>query len=299
MGEKVEPSGHTRDGTVELFIVDAFTSDMFKGNPAGVCLPEDRLPSVICQSIAAELNLSETAFIHPVERTQDDIPRFGLRWFTPTTEVDLCGHATLATAKVIFQEVGIDSETIAFDTKSGPIYAHRIGSAICIDLPANPTKPVKPPTDLLSALGPHASKPRAVEYAGGSMGMLLVELEGETNVRHCRPDFQTLGDHTGYRHLKGLIITAKNGHGLDRNEGPAPDFVSRFFAPWCGVNEDPVTGAAHTALGPYWAKRLGKNELRAHQLSARGGELLVKVEGKRVHLTGEAVVVLEGTMALD
>jgi len=291
---------HERDSTVELFIVDAFTSDRFKGNPAGVCLPEDRLPEKVCQSIAAELNLSETAFIHPVERTADDIPRFGLRWFTPRTEVDLCGHATLATAKVIFQEVGVDSEVLAFDTRSGPLYAHRIGSAVKIDLPAAQVRPAKAPKGLLEALGPSVGTPRNIELASGGLAMLLVELEDESNVRAVQPDFKALRALKVKPELEGVIVTAKDGKGLERGEGsPAPDFVSRAFAPWVGIDEDPVCGAAHTALGPYWSKRLDKNPLRAHQLSARGGELIVKVEGDRVHLTGEAVVVLAGTMRLD
>jgi len=294
------PLEHERDSTVEIFVVDAFTSDRFKGNPAAVCLPEDRLPEKVCQAIAAELNLSETAFIHPVERTADDIPRFGLRWFTPQTEVDLCGHATLATAKAIFQEVGVDSEVLAFDTKSGPLYAHRIGSAVRIDLPASPTTPVNAPTGLLEALGPAAGPPKNIEMTKGSFSMLLVELEDEARVRAVQPDFRAMRAIKAKPELEGVIVTAKDGKGLERGEDPqAPDFVSRAFAPWVGIDEDPVCGAAHTALGPYWSKRLNKNPLRAHQLSARGGELLVKVEGDRVHLTGEAVVVMAGTMRLD
>ncbi len=290
---------HERDSTVEIFLVDAFTSDRFKGNPAGVCMPEDRLPEKVCQDIAAELNLSETAFIHPVERTSDDIPRFGLRWFTPMKEVELCGHATLATAKVIFQEVGVDSEVLAFDTRSGAIYAHRIGSAVKIDLPKSSLKQAKAPKGLLEALGPQASKPKNIEIATGSLGMLLIELDDEAKVRNLSPDFKALRSVKADMPFDGVIVTAKDGKGLDRESSERPDFVSRFFAPWVGVDEDPVTGAAHCALGPYWAKRLGRNQLKAHQLSARGGELQVKVEDERVHLVGEAVVVLAGTMRLD
>ena len=290
---------HERDSTVEIFIVDAFTSDRFKGNPAGVCMPEDRLPDKVCQNIATELNLSETAFIHPVERTSDDIPRFGLRWFTPMKEVELCGHATLATAKVIFQEVGVDSEVLAFDTRSGPLYAHRIGSAVRIDLPKSPLKPAKAPKGLLEALGTGASKPHNIEIATGGLGMLLIELDDEAKVRNLSPDFKALRSIKSEPPFEGVIVAAKDGKGLDREGSDRPDFVSRFFAPWVGVDEDPVTGAAHTALGPYWAHRLGRNQLKAHQLSTRGGELTVKVEEERVHLTGEAVVVLSGTMRLD
>jgi len=290
---------HERDSTVEIFLVDAFTSDRFKGNPAGVCMPEDRLPEKVCQDIAAELNLSETAFIHPVERTSDDIPRFGLRWFTPMKEVELCGHATLATAKVIFQEVGVDSEVLAFDTLSGPLYAHRIGSAVKIDLPRNTLKAAKAPKGLLEALGPGARDPKNIEIATMGRGKLLIELDDEAKVRDLSPDFRALKSVRSDIPFEGVIVTAKDGKGLDHEGSERPDFVSRFFAPWVGVDEDPVTGAAHTALGPYWAKRLGRNQLKAHQLSARGGELQVKVEDERVHLVGEAVVVLAGTMRLD
>jgi PhzF family phenazine biosynthesis protein len=215
-------------------------------------------------------------------------------------EVDLCGHATLATAKVIFQEVGVDSEVLAFDTKSGPLYAHRIGSAVRIDLPANPTTSAKAPKDLLEALGPAAGPPKNIEMTKGGLSMLLVELEDEARVRAVQPDFKAMRAVKAKPDVEGVIVTAKDGKGLERGDGThVPDFVSRFFAPWVGIDEDPVCGAAHTALGPYWSKRLGHTQLRAHQLSVRGGELIVKVDGDRVHLTGEAVVVLAGTMRLD
>lgn len=275
--------------TVEMFQVDAFTSERFKGNPAGVCIPEERLPDNICQAIAAEMNLSETAFIHPVDRKEDDIPRFGLRWFTPATEVDLCGHATLATAKVLFQEIGVDFEVVAFDTRSGPIFAHREGTAIRIDLPASPSRPSPPPPGLIEALG--IGEPRNVEHCGELTPKSLVELEDEAAVRAVDPDHRALGDIVARPEVKGVIVTARGSDTVD--------FVSRYFAPWVGIDEDPVTGAAHTVLGPYWASRLGKDRMRARQVSARGGELMVKVEGDRVHLTGEAVVVLDGTFRLD
>jgi PhzF family phenazine biosynthesis protein len=152
---------------------------------------------------------------------------------------------------------------------------------------------------LLEALGPQAGKPKNIEISTGGLGMLLVELDDEAKVRNLAPDFKALRSIKSEVPFDGVIVTAKDGKGLDREGSEKPDFVSRFFAPWVGVDEDPVTGAAHTALGPYWAKRLNRNQLKAHQLSARGGELQVKVEDERVHLTGEAVVVLSGTMRLD
>jgi PhzF family phenazine biosynthesis protein len=272
---------------LEFFQVDAFTSEKFRGNPAAVVLPEDTLPDSLCLKIAAEMNLSETAFIHPVERKEDDIPRFGLRWFTPKTEVPLCGHATLATAKVIFKVIGIDSEVIAFDTKSGALFAHREGTSIRLDFPANPSEPSNAPDGLLDAMGITAHKD--IEYSPGSR-KLLVEVEGEDKVRSLEPDFRAMLSCKGPPDVLGVIVTS-------RAEGDL-DFVSRFFAPRVGIDEDPVTGAAHTVLVPYWSKRLKKKVMSARQISPRGGELMVRLEGDRVHLTGEAVIVMDGTIYL-
>jgi PhzF family phenazine biosynthesis protein len=284
-----------KGNTVEFFQVDAFTSEMFKGNPAAVCIPEEKLPDSICQAIAAEMNLSETAFTHSVERLKDDIPRFGLRWFTPKTEVDLCGHATLATAKVIFQEIGVDSEVLAFDTRSGALFAHREGTAVRLDFPANPSGPADAPAGILKALG--VGSPKDVEFSPTSY-KLVVELENEIEVMQARPDFKAMVEAENELGVKGVIITSRGG--LLQDSMPGPDFVSRFFAPWYGIDEDPVTGAAHTVLAPYWMKRLKKKVMEAHQLSERGGQMTVKVddEGGRVHMIGEAVVVLDGTIRL-
>lgn len=281
---------------VQMFQVDAFTSERFRGNPAGVCIPKVRLPESLCQAIAAEMNLSETAFIHPVERKQDNIPRFGLRWFTPMKEVELCGHATLATARVLFTEVGIDSESVAFDTKSGALFAHRDSGKVRIDLPSSPPMLAEIPDGLFEALG--VTSLVNVARSQGGLTFLLVEVEEEDEVTSLRPDFRALKALPMDQPPDGVIVTSCGVNA--REEGPRPDFVSRVFCPWCGIDEDPVTGAAHTLLGPYWSPRLGgKREMRAEQVSRRGGEMTVRVDGVRVHLIGDAVVVLEGTMRLD
>jgi PhzF family phenazine biosynthesis protein len=201
----------------------------------------------------------------------------------------------LATAKVLFQEIGIDSEVLAFDTRSGPLFAHRVGTAVRIDLPANPSKASDPPEGLLEALG--IKGPKNIEYSPSSRKILL-EVEDEEAVLAVNPDFKALNKLTGRPDVKGVIVTARGGGPFD--DGRPSDFVSRFFAPWWGVDEDPVTGAAHTVLGPYWSARLGKKDMTARQVSARGGELLVRYEKEdgRVHLTGEAVIVLDGSMRL-
>lgn len=277
-----------KGNTLEFFQVDAFTSERFRGNPAAVVLPEDRLPDSLCLKIAAEMNLSETAFIHPVERKEDDIPRFGLRWFTPRTEVPLCGHATLATAKVIFKVIGIDSEVIAFDTKSGALFAHREGTTIRLDLPANPSEPSDPPQGLLKAMG--ITDHKNIEYSSETK-KILVEVEGVDTVRSLAPDFRAMLACKGPPDVIGVIVTSQA-------EGDI-DFVSRYFGPWVGIDEDPVTGAAHTVLVPYWSERSKKKVMNARQVSARGGDLVVKLDGDRVHLTGEAVIIMDGTIYLE
>lgn len=284
------------DSRVQMFQVDAFTSERFRGNPAGVCIPEVRLPESLCQAIATEMNLSETAFLHPVGRKRDAIPRFGLQWFTPLKEVDLCGHATLATARVLFSETGIDAETVAFDTKSGALFAHRESGKVRIDLPSSPPMLTEIPDGLFEALG--ITSLVNVARSQGGLTFILVEVEEEDEVTSLRPDFRALKAIGGDAPPEGVIVTSCGVN--KRTDGPMPDFVSRVFCPWCGIDEDPVTGAAHTLLGPYWSPRLGgKREMMAEQVSRRGGEMIVRIDGTRVHLIGDAVVVLEGTMKLD
>jgi PhzF family phenazine biosynthesis protein len=255
------------------FHVDAFTAAAFRGNPAAVCLLAAPRPARWMQAVAAEMNLSETAFVRPMAQ------RFSLRWFTPKVEVDLCGHATLAAAHVLWQE-GIvkKSMEVRFQTRSGVLAAVREGAAIELDFPARPARSCERPIGLARALG---AAPRAVAM---SKEDLLVELGSERAVRALRPDFARLRE----LRVRGVVVTA-------RSRGRW-DFVSRFFAPRVGVDEDPVTGSSHCVLGPYWAERLGKARLRAYQASARGGELTVTLDGDRVKLRGDAVTVVRGQL---
>ena len=254
-----------------LYQVDAFTARLFAGNPAAVCLLERWLPDATMQAIAAENNLSETAFLVP-ERAD-----FGLRWFTPTVEVDLCGHATLASGKVIFERVRPASASLRFHTKSGVLGVARKGDWLELDFPARPAVPCDPPPGLLDALG---GSPREVRK---SVRDYLVVYGSEAEVARLRPDFARLAALDS----AGVIVTA---------EGDEADLVSRFFAPGFGIDEDPVTGSAHCVLAPYWAERLGKATLDARQISRRGGVLRCELHGERVGIAGQAVLYLEGTI---
>ncbi|MDA1196200.1 MAG: PhzF family phenazine biosynthesis protein [Planctomycetota bacterium] len=261
---------------IPLYRVSAFTRDPFGGNPAAVCLYESLLPDDLMQAIAKDQGLSETAFLVP------DGDDWGLRWFTPRVEVNLCGHATLAAACVLMEDVEPDTERVAFSTRSGRLEVSRApDGGYVLDLPAVPPLPLPGavPPALLAGLG---VTPEAVLDAGEN---LLVVLPTADAVAALRPDFTHLADLDGRR----VIVTAP---------GDSVDFVSRFFAPSVGVDEDPVTGSAHCTLAPYWADRLGRKRLRARQLSARGGELMVEDRGARVLLTGDAVIVFWGELLL-
>jgi PhzF family phenazine biosynthesis protein len=266
---------------VPLYQVDAFTDRPFRGNPAAVCVPSNPLAPELMQSIAAEMNLSETAFVTP--------PQAGgirsLRWFTPAVEVPLCGHATLATAHVLLNELGQDAP-LRFQTLSGVLEVDRKEDGwLRMDFPADAPEPADPPPGMLEALGlaPDTRTHRAVK------GWIL-RLSSTEEVLEVEPDFTRLGQVEVGSSPLGAIVTAP-GAG-------ETDFVSRFFGPWVGVDEDPVTGMAHTILGPYWAGELGKEELKARQVSGRGGELGIRVVGDRVHISGQAVTVVRGTLAL-
>lgn len=275
---------------IPFYQVDAFTATPFAGNPAAVCLPAEPLPPAAMQRIAAEMNLSETAFPEP----PDPEGRRRLRWFTPTTEVPLCGHATLASAHVLF---GMDAPSpLVFESAAGPLAAHREEPAaggtprIRLDFPADPPEAADPPAGLLMALGIRVDP--VVVVRGTRAWLVRIGSAGE--VRELEPDFRALrGASLGEGDPLGVTVTAPGG-GADGDV----DFVSRFFAPWKGVDEDPVTGAAHTVLTPYWAEALGKERMRARQVSARGGELEVALAGQRVRLTGAAVTVAEGTVVV-
>ncbi|HJZ75030.1 MAG TPA: PhzF family phenazine biosynthesis protein [Vicinamibacterales bacterium] len=254
--------------------VDAFTSSAFAGNPAGVCVLEAPRDAAWMQLVAREMNIAETAF---VERRSDG--DFDLRWFTPTVEVDLCGHATLASAHVLW-ESGVTARLLRFHTRSGALTAARRGDWIDLDFPATPDEPVDPPPGLLAALGV-----KKACYVGRSRFDFLVEVERESDVLVVRPDFRALADIDA----RGAIVTS-------RSSTPGIDFVSRYFAPAFGIDEDPVTGSTHCCLGPFWRVRTGRREFVARQLSSRGGELQVAVDGDRVRLSGRAVTVLRGEL---
>ncbi len=269
--------------TIELFQVDAFTDRPFAGNPAAVCLLNEQAgkrSTQWMQQVAAEMNLSETAFVQP---EQDG---FSLRWFTPKAEVELCGHATLATSHVLWKEGILDLDKPAtYNTLSGTLTARRLLHGgqpwIELDFPATFPEEIDPPEGLLQALGIKAV------YVGKSRFDYLVAIESEEILRTLTPDFAALlalG-------VRGVMVTA---------QGSEPfDFVSRFFAPGVGIDEDPVTGSAHCALTPYWARVLGKQTMRAFQASPRGGSLEVELAEDHVRLRGQAVTVLRGTLLAE
>lgn len=264
--------------TIPIFCVDAFTDKPFTGNPAAVCVLNHDQPEEWMQSVAAEMNLSETAFVRKSGENT-----FSLRWFTPTVEVDLCGHATLASAYALWEKGYADkSEPIGFDTRSGRLTATLTEKGVTLDFPLVIPKPSGEPEGLFKALG--GSAPQAFMKAGQDY---LVELCCADDVRALAPDFSALAKIP----MRGVIVTA-GGDSAD------VDFVSRFFAPAVGINEDPVTGSSHCALGPYWMSKTGKNTLTASQVSRRGGTVLVEVKSGAVTLTGKAVLVWEGRISL-
>jgi len=257
-----------------IYQVDSFAKRAFAGNPAAVCILPAAAPEAWMRNVAREMNLSETAFLLAKE------DGFHLRWFTPTVEVELCGHATLASAHVLW-ETGVlrPDEQARFHTLSGLLTAERQGDWIELDFPAKPEEPATPWDELVTGLG------ITPVYVGKSLFDYLVEVDSEQTVRGLNPDFTLLKQ----TKARGVIVTA-------RAEGGEFDFVSRFFAPGAGVDEDPVTGSAHCVLGPFWAKRLGKTEFVAYQASARGGVVRVRLVGNRVKLGGQAVTVMRGEL---
>lgn len=259
--------------SIPYYQVDAFSSRLFSGNPAGVCLLANWLPDEVLQSIAAENNLAETAFV--IQRDA----HFDLRWFTPSIEVDLCGHATLASAHVIFRHLGYGEPTVRFQTRSGELTVSRSDNFLTLDFPALPATPCETPQDLISGLGVSpVTTARARDY--------LAVFEKEDDVRNLRLNMTSLIR----LDCLGIIATAP---------GDDCDFVSRFFAPRAGVTEDPVTGSAHCTLIPYWAKELGRTKLQAKQISPRGGELVCEHRGERVGIGGRAVTYSTGYLHIS
>jgi predicted PhzF superfamily epimerase YddE/YHI9 len=263
---------------MKLLQIDSFTERPFRGNPAAVCLLERPAKPEWMQDVAREMNLSETAFLHPMGDA------FGLRWFTPAVEVELCGHATLASAHALWEEGILDpADPALFDTLSGRLVATRRGDRIEMDFPADEANPCEPPPGLLEAIG----GPSPVAVARNRFDM-LIEVANEAAVRSLAPDFGRLASLP----VRGVMVTAAADELVSRGI----DFVSRFFAPAVGVNEDPVTGSAHCCLGPWWADRLGVSDLVGQQLSERGGTVGVSVRGERVLLAGSAVTVMRGNL---
>lgn len=277
--------------SLRIYQVDAFTAKPFAGNPAGVCFPEKPMDDQWMRNVAAEMNLAETAFLL---KTTDG---WNLRWFTPTVEVDLCGHATLAAAHVLAETGFLKSgDKAVFDTRSGRLTAGFLDGGIELDFPAKPAEPAAPPDGLLEALTgilPKAGGPvtrtesfrEDILYVGKNQFDYLLEFKKDDAIRKLDPDFNRLKK----VEARGIIVTAPSAD-------PEFDFISRFFAPAVGINEDPVTGSAHCCLGPYWMKKLGKSGFRAYQASSRGGIIDLEVHGNRVHLRGKAVTVFEGKL---
>jgi len=255
-----------------LIQVDAFTNKPFAGNPAAVCLLDAPADEVWMHDLASEINLSETAYLYPVG------DGFNIRWFTPAAEVDLCGHATLGSAHVLWEEGYLPVDTpIRFHTRSGLLTCEKKGKWIEMDFPANPVECVCPPGTLIEALG---VVPR---FTGKTPFDWFIEAKSEAAVRALCPNYNVLAT----VETRGVIVTAKS-------DDPAYDFVSRFFSPALGIDEDPVTGSAHCALAPFWGERLSKEEMTAYQASARGGFLRCRLMEDRVILCGQAVTVLRG-----
>ncbi|OCL25183.1 oxidoreductase [Orenia metallireducens] len=259
---------------MEVYQIDAFTNKVFKGNPAAVCLLSELKEDSWMQNVAAEMNLSETAFLYK------EGDGYNLRWFTPEHEEELCGHATLASAYVLWETKRVkEDKEINFYTRSGLLTARKNGEWIELNFPAEPEKKAEASDIIINSLG---VEPR---YVGRNRLDYLVEVESEELLRGISPDFKALKD----LKARGVIVTSKS-------DSKEYDFVSRFFAPGVGVDEDPVTGSAHCCLGPFWQERLNKDEFLAYQASKRGGVIKVRIEQDRVYLGGQAVMILKGSL---
>jgi PhzF family phenazine biosynthesis protein len=256
---------------MKIYQVDSFTSKPFSGNPAGVCILEEPAEESWMKNIAAEMNLSETAFLYPEK------DGYNLRWFTPEVEVELCGHATLASAHILFEKQIISTDhTIVFYTLSGELFASKNEGMIELNFPATPPVESVPPEGLIEAIGIEP------EFVGKNKFDVFVVVSSEEQVRNLQPSLEIFKKYK----YRGVIVTSKS------DENPY-DVVSRYFAPAVGIDEDPVTGSAHCTLSPFWSKKLGKDELFCFQASKRGGEVRVKIQGDRVILAGNAVTVFE------
>ncbi|NLY46244.1 MAG: PhzF family phenazine biosynthesis protein [Tissierella sp.] len=271
--------------TLKIYQIDVFTDEPFKGNPAAVCILEEEISENHMKLIAAEMNLSETAFVLPMNEESDT---YSLRWFTPEVEVPLCGHGTIGTAKVLFDIFKIESEEIIFKTKSGRLTAQRYEDGIGIDMALDEYEDINITDDLLAAIG-------IDKYIDAKVGKttrkVIIRVDNEEQILDLNPDFSQMKSLEFTEDIKGVAITTNNTNKYD--------FLSRYFNPWAGINEDPVTGSVHTVLAKYWADILNKNEFIAYQASNRGGKLNLKIKDEeRLEVIGEALVVLKGDIYL-
>lgn len=274
---------------IPLYQLDSFSNEAFKGNPAAVCLIIREYDDALLQKIAAEMNLSETAFIYVDDfKTIRSVDTFRLRWFTPQVEVNLCGHATLAAAAVLFNEYHLIKDVIKFETLSGQLLARKTDEKIQLNFPLIESSTCEPDEKMLDAIGIQEFE----DYAYSEISQdLLIQLKNMESVERLSPDFNAMKSVDSSKTIRGVIVTAKGDTHYD--------FVSRFFAPWVGINEDPVTGSAHTQLQPYWSKLLGKNEMKTKQVSSRSGELIVRAtKENRVEIEGHVTLVIKGKLFL-
>lgn len=267
--------------TFKIYQVDVFTDKLYKGNPAAVCILDKEIEEGHMKSIAAEMNLSETAFVLPIE---NELNVYSLRWFTPEVEVPLCGHGTIGTAKVLYDEAGINSDEIIFETISGRLIAKRYEIGIGIDLPLDIPEDIDISEDLLDSIG-------IEEYIDAKVGKItrkvIIRVDSEEEIIKLNPDFNKMKSLRFTEDIKGIAITTNNTSKYD--------FLSRYFNPWAGINEDPVTGSVHTVLATYWGDIFNKTEMVSYQASHRGGKLILKIkDDNRLEIIGESVIVLKG-----
>ena len=267
--------------TLEIYQVDVFARENFNGNPLAVVILEEELDDSLLQKIAAEMNLSETAFISYIDRGI-----YRLRWFTPITEVDLCGHGTIGSAKILMEKEGL--KRLVFKSNSGDIEVEKVKEGIRIDFPLDELEDIDLGDDLLKALG---LKEYIDVKIGKNTGKIIIEVDGLETIENLRPNFQELKNIRAAYPLKGLGVTTKGDSSYD--------FYSRYFNPWGGINEDPVTGSVHTVLGNYWSRKLKKEKFLAYQASHRPGQLHLIVAGDRIDIIGDARLILRGELYLD
>lgn len=274
---------------IKIYQVDAFTSEAFKGNPAAVCILENDISDELMKNIAQEMNLSETAFVKPLKNSNIGKGNlFSLRWFTPEVEVDLCGHATIATFKVLFDEFNIKEQYIKYETKSGLLTAKKKDEKISLDFPIDKALDFNLTQDILDAMGIRSYSKAII---GEKTRKLVIEVKDKENIINLKPNFEILKSLKFKSDVKGIGVTCRGNEKYD--------FISRYFNPWAGINEDPVTGSVHTLLANYWSNKLNKMDMNAYQASNRSGEISLKLlENDRVRLSGEAVIVLRGELYL-